>query len=96
MAGKAGTGKSKAKTSGKAPLWGQDEPATVKSDLVSRLDNTGITPDERSQMIEEMAYYRAEQRGFGPEGHLDDWLEAESIVDTMLSKSAHDTEKLSH
>lgn len=31
-------------------------------------------------MIAEMAYYRAERRGFAPGGELEDWLEAEAEV----------------
>jgi len=31
-------------------------------------------------LIAELAYYRAERRGFAPGGELEDWLEAEAEV----------------
>jgi hypothetical protein len=52
----------------------------------AELDSVLITPDQRSQMIAEAAYYRAEQRGFSPEDQNRDWFEAEAEVDAMLSK----------
>lgn len=38
----------------------------------------------REQLIAEVAYYKAEQRGFQPGGELADWLEAQADVDQML------------
>lgn len=61
---------------------------TAKKPTKTKLINTGISPDERSQMIAEAAYYRAEQRGFNPEGQVEDWLQAEAMIDEMLSHSA--------
>jgi hypothetical protein len=46
-----------------------------------------ISPRERYEMIATMAYYRAEKRGFAPGNELDDWIECEQIVDSMLSAS---------
>lgn len=46
-----------------------------------------VAPDERRGMIATMAYYRSEQRGFEPGWELDDWLESERIVDTMLTEA---------
>jgi hypothetical protein len=40
-----------------------------------------LTPAERHRRICDLAYTRAEQRGFAPGGELDDWLEAEREVD---------------
>ena len=37
-------------------------------------------PDAQRTMIAEVAYYRAERRGFAPGGELQDWLEAEAEV----------------
>lgn len=34
----------------------------------------------RHAMIEEAAYYRAEQRGFAPGHELEDWLQAEAAL----------------
>ena len=59
---------------------------TTKEKVLQELMSTPLTPEERSQMIAEAAYYRAEQRGFYPEGHDQDWFEAEMIVDSMLSR----------
>jgi hypothetical protein len=42
---------------------------------------TELTPEARSRMIAEAAYYRAERRGFDPGHDLEDWLAAESEVD---------------
>lgn len=44
-----------------------------------------VSPRERYEMIATMAYYRAEKRGFSPGSELDDWIECEQIVDSMLS-----------
>jgi len=40
-----------------------------------------LTAAERHRRICELAYRRAEQRGFAPGGEVDDWLEAEREVD---------------
>jgi hypothetical protein len=32
-------------------------------------------------MIAQLAYFRAEQRGFAPGGELQDWLDSEAEVD---------------
>lgn len=40
---------------------------------------------ERYEMIAQMAYFRAEKRGFEPGGEQQDWLESEKLIDKMLS-----------
>jgi Protein of unknown function (DUF2934) len=40
-----------------------------------------LTAAERHRRICELAYRRAEQRGFAPGGEVEDWLEAEREVD---------------
>jgi hypothetical protein len=40
-----------------------------------------LTAAERYRRICDLAYRRAEQRGFAPGGEVDDWLEAEREVD---------------
>lgn len=40
-----------------------------------------LTPAERHRRISDLAYRRAEQRGFAPGGETEDWLEAEREVD---------------
>ena len=46
-----------------------------------------VTPDERHHLISEAAYYRAEHRSFVPGYELEDWLNAETEIETMLTKS---------
>lgn len=35
-----------------------------------------------SEQVAELAYYKAEKRGFTPGSELDDWLEAENEINT--------------
>jgi hypothetical protein len=42
--------------------------------------------DERRRMIEEVAYFRAERRGFVGGDPVADWLEAEAEVDRTLAE----------
>jgi len=55
---------------------------------LNELIETLVTPEDRLNMISEAAYYRAEQRGFAPDGVDQDWYEAESMIDSMLMKEA--------
>ena len=43
-----------------------------------------IDAARRHRLIAEAAYYRAETRGFGVAGMLDDWLAAERELDRLL------------
>lgn len=47
------------------------------------------TAAERERMIEEAAYYRAEQRGFQGGDPVQDWIEAEAEVERSLSTGLH-------
>jgi hypothetical protein len=49
---------------------------------------TGVSNEERHQLISEAAYYRAEQRSFEPGHELEDWLTAETDVERKLSSFA--------
>lgn len=40
---------------------------------------------DRQRFIAEAAYFRAERRGFAEGGDLDDWIEAEAEIDTLLN-----------
>ncbi|MDD1638450.1 MAG: DUF2934 domain-containing protein [Methylococcaceae bacterium] len=53
--------------------------ATVNDEVISNPEESGITINlaDRDAMISELAYYKAESRGFEPGHELDDWLEAE-------------------
>ncbi|HEY3730134.1 MAG TPA: DUF2934 domain-containing protein [Steroidobacteraceae bacterium] len=44
-----------------------------------------IDPERRRALIAEIAYYRAERRGFEPGHENEDWLSAEAEVDTALT-----------
>jgi Zinc-ribbon containing domain/Protein of unknown function (DUF2934) len=43
-----------------------------------------VAPEERRHMIEEAAYYRAQQRGFDGGDPVEDWLAAEREINRML------------
>jgi hypothetical protein len=44
-----------------------------------------IDPEHRRALIAQVAYYRAERRGFEPGREAEDWLSAEAEVDTALT-----------
>jgi hypothetical protein len=44
---------------------------------------TKATPEERRSRIAEVAYLKAEKRGFTPGQHEQDWLEAEQEVEKL-------------
>ena len=41
-------------------------------------------PEEREHMISEAAYYLAERRGFSPGNEMEDWLQAETEIDSLI------------
>jgi hypothetical protein len=45
-----------------------------------------IDPEERYDRVAEAAYLRAEHRGFLPGSELQDWLDAEAEIDTLLTQ----------
>jgi len=47
-----------------------------------------ITPEKRHKLIAEAAYYKAEQRGFNGDAHMQDWLAAEELIDLMLQMAS--------
>jgi hypothetical protein len=47
-----------------------------------------VTSGEKHHLIAEAAYYRAEQRSFTPGNELEDWLNAEAEIETILTKNA--------
>jgi hypothetical protein len=53
----------------------------LRADVVAAV----IDPDHRRALIAEVAYYRAERRGFEPGHEVEDWLSAEAEVDTALT-----------
>jgi hypothetical protein len=59
----------------------------VKKAVAKNNARATISPRERYEMIATMAYYRAEQRNFEPGHDVEDWLDCESTIDSMLEKS---------
>lgn len=51
-----------------------------------------VEPEVREIMIAEAAYYIAERRGFEPGAELDDWLDAESEIDGLLTALAAESD----
>jgi hypothetical protein len=49
-----------------------------------------LNPEERHEMIAVAAYYLAEKRGFPGGGALDDWVEAEHQIDSMIERMHRD------
>ena len=47
-----------------------------------------LSAQDRLQMIESAAYFRAERRGFTPGRAIEDWLAAESEIDTLIAATA--------
>jgi hypothetical protein len=47
-----------------------------------------LSPEARTAMIAQAAYFRAERRGFTPGQELQDWVAAEQEVERLLSASA--------
>jgi len=43
-----------------------------------------VAPEIRRTMIAEAAYFLAEKRGFSPGDEIQDWLEAESQIESLL------------
>ena len=58
--------------------------------LNAHLAAAGVSAEERYHLISKEAYYRAERRGFIPGAELEDWLAAETEIDTMIRKIAAD------
>ncbi|MGD8912917.1 MAG: DUF2934 domain-containing protein [Candidatus Thiodiazotropha sp.] len=59
----------------------------AKKAVTKSSSKAAISPRERYEMIATMAYYRAEQRNFESGHDVEDWLDCESIIDSMLEKS---------
>lgn len=79
MKGQAATGRTRrsrgASSTASPPPTRRQPPA----DLSAPIDAA-----HRHGLIAEAAYYRAETRGFGATGILDDWLAAEREIDRLL------------
>ena len=60
---------------------GSDEPMSLSS------EQGAFTRDERHHLIEETAYFIAEQRGFQGGNPVDDWLQAEAKIESRQEES---------
>lgn len=78
------TGKTAGKTTGKAPVAKR---VAAKPNAARAKPPGALAPEERQRFIAEAAYFRAERRGFAEGGDLDDWIEAEAEIDTLLNSS---------
>jgi hypothetical protein len=58
--------------------------AIEKNTIAAELFAGEVLQDERHQLIAEAAYYRAERRSFAPGCELEDWLDAEAEIETMI------------
>jgi len=59
--------------------------ATVIKAAVKKIRRTVATSGERHRMIAEIAFLRAERRGFKGGDPVEDWLEAEQEVDSSIT-----------
>lgn len=66
---------------------GKTKQASVKQSAPKKQKPSGNSTDseQRQQLIAETAYFIAEARGFNGECQLDDWLQAEAMIDRQLS-----------
>ncbi len=62
----------------------QDEWSTQPSPSSGSEARRDISSAERRDMIQRIAYFRAQWRGWTPGAELDDWLHAEREVDAIL------------
>lgn len=49
-------------------------------------DGAVLDPDLRRQLVAAEAYFLAERRGFAAGGEVEDWITAESLVDSRLNQ----------
>ena len=78
----AGRTQKKAKASDEAAPRSANINVDSRSSMVKLASK--ISREERQRMIEEAAYYRAEQRGFYGDQEIQDWLDAESEVNSKF------------
>ena len=63
-------------------------PQSSKTPRKIRPNSISASPEQRCQMIEQAAYFRAEKRGFQGGDAVTDWLLAETQIDALLSSAA--------
>jgi hypothetical protein len=65
------------RTNGKAMVVLESEAASAAT--------SSIDPEVRRQMVAAEAYFRAERRGFAAGQEVEDWIAAESVVDSRFN-----------
>ena len=65
------------RTDGPAMVAVESETATAAT--------SNIDPEVRRQMVAAEAYFRAERRGFAAGQEVEDWIAAESVVDSRFN-----------
>jgi hypothetical protein len=65
------------RTDGPAMVALESETATAAT--------SSIDPEVRRQMVAAEAYFRAERRGFAAGQEVEDWIAAESVVDSRFN-----------
>ena len=63
------------------------EKTTSKNGAASRKRGKSLTLKDRQFMIEKVAYFRAEARGFNGNNPMDDWVVSEALVDSLFVKN---------
>ena len=74
----------KATVAKKSPTPAAKKVAAARSSSAQAPVQQEVSHQERYEMIANMAYFRAEQRGFEPGWEVHDWLESERIIDERL------------
>lgn len=64
-------------------------PVVQEINLNCKQDTTPINLPDCYTKIAELAFYRAEKRGFEPGHEFDDWIEAELEFKEMIIKDMH-------
>ena len=65
------------RTNGAAMVVSESEAASAAT--------SSIDPEVRRQMVAAEAYFRAERRGFAAGQEVEDWIAAESVVDSRFN-----------
>jgi hypothetical protein len=65
------------RTNGKSMVVLESEAASAAT--------SSIDPEVRRQMVAAEAYFRAERRGFAAGQEVEDWIAAESVVDSRFN-----------
>jgi len=60
--------------------------AVLESTPSARVSSKSIDPDVRRQLVAAEAYFRAERRGFAAGQEVEDWVAAESVVDSRFNQ----------